>query len=91
MAIHFSRQEFSNITTPLFLVTGFFFLFRGLADRRLINFVLAGYAHMLSMYFYMGGRLKLDELITRRYRIEEAPQAFADLASGKNARGVIVF
>jgi S-(hydroxymethyl)glutathione dehydrogenase/alcohol dehydrogenase len=39
----------------------------------------------------MAGKLKLDELITRRYRIEEAPQAFADLESGKNARGVIVF
>ena len=33
VAIHFSRQEFSNITTPLFLVTGFFFLFRGLRNR----------------------------------------------------------
>ena len=43
------------------------------------------------LHLYMGGRLKLDELITRRYRIEEAPQAFADLASGQNARGVIVF
>lgn len=40
---------------------------------------------------YRAKRLKLDELITRTYRIEEAPQAFADLASGKNARGVIVF
>jgi len=30
-------------------------------------------------------------VITRRYRIDEAPQAFADLAAGKNARGVIVF
>jgi Zn-dependent alcohol dehydrogenase len=40
---------------------------------------------------YMAGRLKLDELITRRYSIEEAPQAFADLESGRNARGVIVF
>jgi len=40
---------------------------------------------------YASGRLKLDELITRRYRVEEAPQAFADLESGKNARGVIVF
>jgi Zn-dependent alcohol dehydrogenase len=40
---------------------------------------------------YMGGKLKLDELITRRYAIEEAPQAFADLESGRNARGVIVF
>jgi S-(hydroxymethyl)glutathione dehydrogenase/alcohol dehydrogenase len=40
---------------------------------------------------YRAKRLKLDELITRTYRIEEAAQAFADLASGKNARGVIVF
>ena len=40
---------------------------------------------------YAAGKLKLDELITRRYKIDEAPQAFADLESGKNARGVIVF
>ena len=43
------------------------------------------------LQLYMAGKLKLDELITRRYQIDEAPQAFADLASGKNARGVIVF
>ncbi|HET7197351.1 MAG TPA: Zn-dependent alcohol dehydrogenase [Burkholderiales bacterium] len=40
---------------------------------------------------YLKGELKLEELITRRYRVEEAPQAFADLESGRNARGVIVF
>ena len=40
---------------------------------------------------YRAKRLKLDELITRTYTIDEAPQAFADLAAGKNARGVIVF
>jgi S-(hydroxymethyl)glutathione dehydrogenase/alcohol dehydrogenase len=40
---------------------------------------------------YTSGRLKLDELITRRYRVEEAPQAFADLEAARNARGVIVF
>jgi Zn-dependent alcohol dehydrogenase len=40
---------------------------------------------------YQRGKLKLDELITRRYSIDDAPQAFADLESGKNARGVIVF
>ncbi len=43
------------------------------------------------LQLYRAGRLKLDELITRRYSIEEAPQAFADLARGRNARGVIVF
>ncbi len=40
---------------------------------------------------YRGGKLKLDELITRRYSIDEAPQAFADLAQGREGRGVIVF
>jgi S-(hydroxymethyl)glutathione dehydrogenase/alcohol dehydrogenase len=40
---------------------------------------------------YRTHRLKLDELITRTYSIDEAPQAFADLAAGRNARGVIVF
>ena len=43
------------------------------------------------LQLYMAGKLKLDELITRRYNIDEAPQAFADMESGKNARGVIVF
>lgn len=40
---------------------------------------------------YQAGKLKLDELITRTYPIAEAPQAFADLQAGRNARGVIVF
>jgi len=40
---------------------------------------------------YQSGRLKLDQLITRRYTIDEAPLAFADLDRGVNARGVIVF
>jgi S-(hydroxymethyl)glutathione dehydrogenase/alcohol dehydrogenase len=47
------------------------------------------FPRMLGLY--LGGSLKLDEMITRRYPIDEAPQAFADLVSGKNARGVIVF
>jgi S-(hydroxymethyl)glutathione dehydrogenase/alcohol dehydrogenase len=40
---------------------------------------------------YRNGRLKLDELITRTYGIDDAPQAFADLAAGKDGRGVILF
>jgi len=47
------------------------------------------FPRILSLY--AGGQLKLDELITRRYAIADAPQALADLQSGKNARGVIVF
>jgi len=40
---------------------------------------------------YRSGRLKLDELITRTYSIDEAPRAFADLDAGKQGRGVIIF
>jgi S-(hydroxymethyl)glutathione dehydrogenase/alcohol dehydrogenase len=40
---------------------------------------------------YRSGRLKLDELITRTYSIDDAPQAFADLDAGKQGRGVIIF
>jgi S-(hydroxymethyl)glutathione dehydrogenase/alcohol dehydrogenase len=40
---------------------------------------------------YRGGRLKLDELITRTYTIHDAPQAFADLVAGREGRGVIIF
>ena len=47
------------------------------------------FPRMLALY--LAGQLKLEELITRRYSIAEAPQAFADLASGRNARGVITF
>jgi len=47
------------------------------------------FPRMLGLY--MQGKLKLDELITRRYTIDEAPQAFADLEAARNARGVIVF
>lgn len=47
------------------------------------------FPRMLGLY--MAGKLKLDELITRRYSIDEAPQAFADMEAGRNARGVIVF
>ena len=47
------------------------------------------FPRMLALY--MAGRLQLEELITRRYSIDEAAQAFVDLQAGKNARGVIVF
>lgn len=39
---------------------------------------------------YRSGDLKLDELITRRYRLDEVNDAYRDLADGKNIRGVVV-
>ncbi len=44
---------------------------------------------LLSLY--EEGKLKLDELITRHYRLEQINEAFADMEAGENARGVIVF
>lgn len=39
---------------------------------------------------YDAGQLKLDELITTRYTLEEVNQGYQDLRDGKNLRGVIV-
>ncbi len=40
---------------------------------------------------YRTGKLRLRELITRSYRLDEINQAYADLDAGKNLRGVVVF
>jgi len=44
---------------------------------------------LLSMY--REGRLKLDELVTRRYRLEQINEAFDDMREGRNIRGLIDF
>jgi len=40
---------------------------------------------------YLAGVLRIDELITHRYGMDEANEAFRALAAGENARGLIVF
>jgi len=39
---------------------------------------------------YRAGQLKLDELITRRYTLEEINQGYRDMLEGRNIRGVIL-
>ncbi len=39
---------------------------------------------------YRSGDLKLDELITRRYRLDEVNQGYQDMLDGKNVRGVLI-
>ena len=39
---------------------------------------------------YRSGDLKLDEIITRRYALEEVNEGYRDLLAGKNIRGVIL-
>ena len=40
---------------------------------------------------YESGQLKLDEMITRRYRLDDINQAYTDLLNGEIIRGVIDF
>lgn len=40
---------------------------------------------------FESGELKLEEMISRTYALDQLEQAFEDLLSGKNAKGVIVF
>ncbi|GAA4476782.1 NDMA-dependent alcohol dehydrogenase [Rhodococcus olei] len=40
---------------------------------------------------YRTGNLKLDELVTTRYRLEDINQGYQDMFDGKNLRGVVVY
>jgi Zn-dependent alcohol dehydrogenase len=40
---------------------------------------------------YRRGELKLDELVTRTYSLDQLTQALDDMLQGRNAKGVIVF
>ena len=43
---------------------------------------------MLALY--RSGKLKLDELVTKQYKLEDINQGYADLDSGQNIRGVVI-
>ena len=47
---------------------------------------------MLKMLrLYQEGNIKLDELITARYKLDDINKGYEDLHAGKNIRGVIVY
>ncbi|WP_373400008.1 alcohol dehydrogenase catalytic domain-containing protein [Algoriphagus halophilus] len=43
------------------------------------------------MQLYKKGQLKLDQMISKEYRLDDLQQAFDDMLAGVNAKGVIVF
>ena len=45
----------------------------------------------LLVELYLDGRLKIDQLVSRTYRLAEINDGFAALRSGQVARGVVVF
>jgi Zn-dependent alcohol dehydrogenase len=44
-----------------------------------------------QIQMYRNGQLKLDELITRTYRLDDVVTGYEDMQAGRNIRGVIVF
>jgi len=41
--------------------------------------------------FYMAGKLKLDDMIARRIKLEDVNEGFDELKRGEIARSVIMF
>jgi S-(hydroxymethyl)glutathione dehydrogenase/alcohol dehydrogenase len=63
--------------------------------HRQIRGALAGDSNLLYdipmlLGLYKSGQLKLDELITRKYTLDQVNQAYQDMTDGKNIRGVII-
>jgi NDMA-dependent alcohol dehydrogenase len=44
-----------------------------------------------QLALYQAGKLKLDELVTTTYTLDQVAQGYEDMHAGKNIRGVIVF
>ena len=65
------------------------------AEKRVVGSVFGGgnpYDTIPQMIdLYRAGRLKIDELITARYRLEDINQGFRDMHEGRNLRGIVVF
>jgi S-(hydroxymethyl)glutathione dehydrogenase/alcohol dehydrogenase len=40
---------------------------------------------------YQAGQLKLDELVTREYNLDQVAEAYEDMHAGRNIRGIVVF
>jgi NDMA-dependent alcohol dehydrogenase len=67
----------------------------GLMQKRLQGSIFGGANPRFDipnlLRHYMEGNLKLDELVTRTYRLEEINQGYADMNEGRNIRGLILF
>ncbi|HUR76055.1 MAG TPA: NDMA-dependent alcohol dehydrogenase [Sporichthya sp.] len=81
-----NRFELNNIQLPSALMTLF---------RKTVKGSLFGDCNPTTdipkiLGLYQSGDLKLDEIITRTYTLEEVNEGYEDLLAGKNVRGVMV-
>ena len=49
------------------------------------------YSVLRLLELYRSGQLKLDELVTSTYTLDQVNDGYADMHAGKNIRGVIKF
>jgi S-(hydroxymethyl)glutathione dehydrogenase/alcohol dehydrogenase len=63
-------------------------------ERRIQGAIYGGCSPLtdvpLLIGLYQAGKLKLDELITRRYKLDEVNEGYQDMHDGQNIRGVII-
>ena len=45
----------------------------------------------MLLSLYQAGKLNLDDMITRQYKLEQINDGYKDMLDGKNIRGVIRF
>jgi S-(hydroxymethyl)glutathione dehydrogenase/alcohol dehydrogenase len=81
-----NRLDLNNIQLPAALMTLF---------RKTVKGALFGDCNPTTdipkiLGLYQSGDLKLDEIITRTYKLEEVNEGYDDLLAGKNVRGVMV-
>ena len=61
--IHFSRTSFRTILTPLFLLLVFYFLKKGIKNKKTIFFIISGICFGLGFHTYLAFRLSIIILI----------------------------
>jgi NDMA-dependent alcohol dehydrogenase len=70
-------------------------LLLALEEKRIVGSKYGGARPLIDFpmlcSLYTQGKLKLDELVTATYTIDQINQAFKDMEAGVNARGVITF
>jgi alcohol dehydrogenase (nicotinoprotein) len=81
-----NRLDLNNIQLPAALMTLF---------RKTVKGALFGDCNPTTdipkiLGLYQSGDLKLDEIITRTYKLEEVNEGYDDLLAGKNVRGVMI-
>jgi S-(hydroxymethyl)glutathione dehydrogenase/alcohol dehydrogenase len=81
-----NKLDLNNVVIPSALMT----LFRKTVQGSLFGDCNPTTDIPKILGLYQSGDLKLDEIITRTYKLEEVNEGYDDLLAGKNVRGVIV-